>query len=239
MVDGVLSMSRGESRVACAWTPRGQGGRVCSRKMTGALFGGQPWEAVTLGSRTSTGAAGSSDRIGNGWVRWLEPVPWFLESRSRRPPSTWTTSRRPTGSPTPAASAATSSSASHTPVALSALWLNQVFPRADAAREVLYPLRMVFGAAMLVTIVLGVRRGPSSRLRSSSGVDDPQLRDRPRRRHSGLPTRLRRGDLRRRKPADCAARGCRLAINLAVAERQIRKRPRRGTPAAPVQMPLP
>ena len=33
--------------------------------------------------------------------------------------------------------------------------------------------------------------------------------------------------------------GAAWAINLAVAERQIRKRPRRGTPAAPVQVPLP
>jgi uncharacterized membrane protein len=40
-------------------------------------------------------------------------------------------------------------------VALSALWLNQYFPRASATREVLYPLRLVFGVAMVVTIVLG------------------------------------------------------------------------------------
>jgi uncharacterized membrane protein len=40
-------------------------------------------------------------------------------------------------------------------VALSALWLNQFFPKAGAAREVLYPLRVVFGVAMIVTIVLG------------------------------------------------------------------------------------
>jgi uncharacterized membrane protein len=40
-------------------------------------------------------------------------------------------------------------------VALSALWLNQFFPKAGAAREVLYPLRMLFGVAMLATIVLG------------------------------------------------------------------------------------
>ncbi len=47
-------------------------------------------------------------------------------------------------------------------VALSALWLNEFFPRADAARAVLHPLRAVFGAAMVVTIVLGfvaARRG--------------------------------------------------------------------------------
>ena len=40
-------------------------------------------------------------------------------------------------------------------VALSALWLNQFYPRAGAARELLYPLRVVFGLAMLVTIALG------------------------------------------------------------------------------------
>jgi uncharacterized membrane protein len=42
-------------------------------------------------------------------------------------------------------------------VALSALWLNQFFPRAHATREIVYPLRMIFGVAMVVTIVLGVR----------------------------------------------------------------------------------
>jgi uncharacterized membrane protein len=41
-------------------------------------------------------------------------------------------------------------------VALSALWLNQFFPKAGAAREVLYPLRMAFGVAMVLTIVLGL-----------------------------------------------------------------------------------
>jgi uncharacterized membrane protein len=40
-------------------------------------------------------------------------------------------------------------------VALSALWLNQFFPRAGAAREVLYPLRLAFGVAMLVTLAFG------------------------------------------------------------------------------------
>jgi uncharacterized membrane protein len=42
-------------------------------------------------------------------------------------------------------------------VALSALWLNQYFPREGATREVLYPLRVVFGVALVVTIVLGFR----------------------------------------------------------------------------------
>jgi uncharacterized membrane protein len=40
-------------------------------------------------------------------------------------------------------------------VALSALWLNQFFPRAGAAREILYPLRLMFGVMLVVTIVLG------------------------------------------------------------------------------------
>ena len=40
-------------------------------------------------------------------------------------------------------------------VAISALWLNQFFPREGATREVLYPLRTVFGATMIVTIGLG------------------------------------------------------------------------------------
>ena len=40
-------------------------------------------------------------------------------------------------------------------VGLSALWLNQFFPRAGATRELLYPVRAVFGVAMLVVIALG------------------------------------------------------------------------------------
>jgi len=42
-------------------------------------------------------------------------------------------------------------------VALSALWLNQFFPRAATARELVYPLRVLFGVALVVTIVLGFR----------------------------------------------------------------------------------
>jgi len=40
-------------------------------------------------------------------------------------------------------------------VALSALWLNQFFPRAHATRDIVYPLRMAFGVALVVTLVLG------------------------------------------------------------------------------------
>jgi uncharacterized membrane protein len=42
-------------------------------------------------------------------------------------------------------------------VALSALWLNQFFPRAHATRDIVYPLRVMFGVALAVTLVLGFR----------------------------------------------------------------------------------
>ena len=42
-------------------------------------------------------------------------------------------------------------------VALSALWLNQFFPRAHATRDIVYPLRVMFGVALVVTLVLGFR----------------------------------------------------------------------------------
>ena len=54
-------------------------------------------------------------------------------------------------------------------VALSALWLNQFYPRIGATREVLYPLRVAFGVAMLVTIVLAfvaIRRRDITRHRA-------------------------------------------------------------------------
>ena len=46
-------------------------------------------------------------------------------------------------------------------VALSALWLNQFFPRAHATRDIVYPLRWVFGVALVVTLVLGFRAARS------------------------------------------------------------------------------
>lgn len=42
-------------------------------------------------------------------------------------------------------------------VALSALWLNQFFPRAHATRDIVYPLRVLFGVALAVTLVIGFR----------------------------------------------------------------------------------
>jgi len=47
-------------------------------------------------------------------------------------------------------------------VGLSALWMTLFYPRADGAGELLYALRLLFGSAMVVSIVLGfaaIRRG--------------------------------------------------------------------------------
>ncbi|WP_457188318.1 DUF2306 domain-containing protein [Nocardioides sp. P5_E3] len=124
-------------------------------------------------------------------------------------------------------------------VALSALWLNQFFPRAEGAREVLYPLRMVFGAAMVITIVLGfaaARRRDFARHRAwmirsyaiglvagtqvlTLGFGEALLG------HDDLTIAL--------------LMAAAWAINLAVAERAIRRKPHRRTPAVPPQVAVP
>ena len=124
-------------------------------------------------------------------------------------------------------------------VALSALWLNQFFPRAGAARELLYPLRVVFAVAMLVTITLGflaARRRDFADHRAwmirsyaigivagtqvfTLGIGGAIFG------HAGVTTAL----------LFAAA----WAINLSVAEWAIRKQPRRRTPAASLQMAVP
>ena len=118
-------------------------------------------------------------------------------------------------------------------VALSAMWLNQFYPRADATREVLYPLRLAFGTAMLITIVLGfaaIRRRDITRHRAwmirsyaiglvagtqvfTLGIGGMVFGN------SDLTTAL--------------LLAAAWAINLAVAERAIRKRTRRRSPAKP------
>lgn len=124
-------------------------------------------------------------------------------------------------------------------VALSALWLNQFYPRADATREVLYPLRTVFGAAMVVTIVLGfvaARRRDFARHRAwmirtyaigiVAGTQVFTL---------GIGEAIfGTGDLTTTLLLAAA-----WGINLAVAERTIRKRPRRRAPATSVQVAAP
>jgi uncharacterized membrane protein len=117
-------------------------------------------------------------------------------------------------------------------VALSALWLNQFFPRADATREVLYPLRVAFGVAMVVTIVLG--------LLAAGRRDFPRHRAWMIRSYAiGLVAGtqvftlgfgqviLGTADL-----TTALLMGAAWAINLAVAERAIRKPTRRRRPSA-------
>ena len=124
-------------------------------------------------------------------------------------------------------------------VALSALWLNQFFPKAGAAREVLYPMRMVFGVAMVVTIVLGfvaARRRDFARHRAwmirsyaiglVAGTQVLTL---------GLGGMIfGHGEV-----TTALLMGAAWGINLAVAERAIRKRSRRRTPAVSMEMAVP
>lgn len=124
-------------------------------------------------------------------------------------------------------------------VALSALWLNQFFPRAEATREVLYPLRMAFGAAMVITVVLGfmaARRRDIARHRAwmirsyaiglVAGTQVFTLGI------GGLV--LGAGEL-----TTALLMGAAWAINLAVAERAIRTRTRRRSPAASPRLAAP
>lgn len=124
-------------------------------------------------------------------------------------------------------------------VAISALWLNHFFPRADAAREVLYPLRLVFGLAMVTAILLGLaaaRRRDFTRHRAwmtrsyaiglVAGTQVFTL---------GFGGMLfGTGEL-----TTALLMGAAWGINLTVAEWAIRRRPCRRTLAAPLKAPVP
>lgn len=124
-------------------------------------------------------------------------------------------------------------------VALSALWLNQFFPNADAAREVLYPLRLAFGVAMVITIALGflaARRRDFARHRAwmirsyaiglVAGTQVFTLG------FGGVV--FGTGEL-----ATALLMGAAWAINLTVAERAIRRQPRRRSAATPARLAMP
>jgi uncharacterized membrane protein len=121
-------------------------------------------------------------------------------------------------------------------VALSALWLNQYVPRAGATRELLYPLRLVFGVAMVVTIVLGFlaarrrdfphHRAWMTRSYAIGLVAGTQVFT------LGIGGAIFGTGALTTTLLLAAAWG----INLAVGERAIRKRPRRHTPANSIQM---
>jgi uncharacterized membrane protein len=124
-------------------------------------------------------------------------------------------------------------------VALSALWLNQFFPRPVGTREVLYTLRLLFGSAMVLCIGLGfaaIRRRDIARHRAwmirtyaiglVAGTQVFTL---------GLGGLVfGTGDL-----SSALLMGAAWAINLAVAERAIRLRSRRRSPATPARLAVP
>ena len=121
-------------------------------------------------------------------------------------------------------------------VALSALWLNQYFPRAGATRELLYPLRLVFGVAMVVTITLGFL---AARRRDYAHHRAWMIRSYAIGLVAGTQVftlgiggaLLGTGDL-----TTALLLAAAWGINLAVAERAIRTRPRRRPPAPAIEM---
>lgn len=111
-------------------------------------------------------------------------------------------------------------------VGLSALWMTQFYPGANGASELLYALRLLFGSAMVVSIVLGfaaIRRGDVGRHRAwmirgyaiGLGAGTQILT-------------LMAGELIAGPPSEFSRAllmGAGWVINLAVAEWTIRKRP--------------
>ncbi len=124
-------------------------------------------------------------------------------------------------------------------VAMSALWLNQFFPREGATREVVYPLRVLFAVAMMIAIVLGFRaarrhdfarhRAWMTRSYAIGLVAGTQVFT------IGFGQLIfGTGDL-----ATALLLVAAWGVNLAVAERTIRKRPRRRTQVTPARVAVP
>jgi uncharacterized membrane protein len=124
-------------------------------------------------------------------------------------------------------------------VALSALWLNQFFPREGATREVVHPFRVLFGVMMVVAIVLGFRaarrrdfvhhRAWMTRSYAIGLVAGTQVFT------IGFGQLVfGSGDL-----VTALLLVAAWGVNLAVAERVIRKRPRRRTPASRMHVAVP
>jgi uncharacterized membrane protein len=124
-------------------------------------------------------------------------------------------------------------------VALSALWLNQYVPRADATREVLYPLRLAFGVVLVATLVLGFR---AARRRDFARHRAWMIRSYAIGLVAGTQVvtlgiggaLLGTGDL-----TTALLLAAAWAINLAVAERAIRSRPRPRTPEPAMRAAVP
>lgn len=122
-------------------------------------------------------------------------------------------------------------------VGLSALWMTLFYPHPAGDGELLYALRLLFGSAMVVSIVLGfaaIRRGNVNRHRAwmmrgyaiGLGAGTQVLTLLVGELIAGPPSELKRAFLM----------GAAWVINLAVAERAIRKRPAPApAPARPVR----
>lgn len=121
-------------------------------------------------------------------------------------------------------------------VALSALWLNQFFPREGASREVLYPFRIVFGVALVLTIITGFL---AARRRDFARHRTWMIRSYAIALVAGTQVfTLGFGEIFF-SPGDLPTALLMLSawvINLSVAEWAIRKRPRGRTPVTQVQM---
>ena len=118
-------------------------------------------------------------------------------------------------------------------VALSALWLNQFFPKAEATREVLYPIRMAFGTALIITILLGFR---AARRRDFAHHRAWMIRSYAIGLVAGtqvLTLGFGRAVFGNGELTAALLMVAAWAINLAVAERAIRKQPRRRPAATP------
>jgi uncharacterized membrane protein len=124
-------------------------------------------------------------------------------------------------------------------VALSALWLNQFFPRTGAAREVLYPLRLLFGTAMAVTLVLGFA---AARRRDFAQHRAWMIRSYAIGMVAGtqvLTLGLGGAVVGHGEVTTALLMAAAWGINLTFAERAIRTRPPRRTPAASVRLAVP
>ncbi len=126
-------------------------------------------------------------------------------------------------------------------VALSALWMTLLYPTPPGTGVLLYAFRLVFGSAMLVSIVLGyiaIRRGELTRHRAwmtrgyalGLGASTQMLTGMAGEMIAGPPSEL----------SHALLMGAGWVINLAVAEWAIRRRSRRpARTAAAVVSPLP
>ena len=69
--------------------------------------------------------------------------------------------------------------------ALSGMWMAVFYPCRRTTAPCCWSSGSCFGAAMVASIVLGLRRGPAAGRPAAPRLDDPRLRDRPGRGHPG------------------------------------------------------